>query len=308
MSCNAELRIPAEQGGYDPFPHKPVDSPYPLAARQFFPQGSVFPLGAGLIGGGNLYIIAGPCSVEDRSQVIEIALAVKEAGAHALRGGAFKPRTSPYSFQGLGEKGLELLAEARQVTGLPVVTEVMAVEQIPLVMNYSDMFQIGSRNMHNFPLLQAVGQTSHPVLLKRGYSATLEELLLAAEYILSCRTSLPPEKWCVALCERGIRTYETTTRNTTDINAIPALKIMSHLPVLLDPSHSTGDARFVSAVARAGVAAGADGLMIEVHADPNQALSDAQQALRPEQFAALVRQAYAIQRVLREEMDSLANE
>lgn len=292
-----DFRFPQAQTDMDLSQQKPIDSPYPLASRQYIPQGSVFPLGAGQIGGGELFIIAGPCSVEDRHQVLETALAVKEAGAHALRGGAFKPRTSPYSFQGLGEKALELLAEARQVTGLPVVTEVIAVEQIPLVAHYADMFQIGARNMQNFPLLHAVGETRIPVLLKRGFSATLEELLLAAEYVLSHGNTQ------LALCERGIRTFESTMRYTTDINAIPALKILTHLPVLLDPSHSTGDARFVSAVARAGVAAGADGLMIEVHADPDQALSDAQQALRPEEFAVLVRQARGIYRVLREETD-----
>ena len=291
------FRFPQAQTDMDLSQQKPIDSPYPLASRQYIPQGSILPLGAGQIGGGELFIIAGPCSVEDRNQVLETALAVKEAGAHALRGGAFKPRTSPYSFQGLGEKALELLAEARQVSGLPIVTEVIAVDQIPLVARYADMFQIGARNMQNFPLLRALGETRIPVLLKRGFSATLEELLLAAEYILSHGNTQ------LAVCERGIRTFENTTRYTTDINAIPALKILTHLPVLLDPSHSTGDARFVSAVARAGVAAGADGLLIEVHADPNQALSDAQQALRPDQFSLLVRQAQAIHQVLREETD-----
>jgi 3-deoxy-7-phosphoheptulonate synthase len=271
-----------------------VDSPYPLASRQFIPQGTVFPIGDHLIGSGELFLIAGPCSVEDRNQVIETALAVKEAGAHALRGGAFKPRTSPYSFQGLGEKGLELLAEARQVSGLPVVTEVMSVEQLPLVMQYADMLQIGARNMQNFPLLHAVGESCFPVLLKRGMSAKLEEFLLAAEYILS------HGNWRVALCERGIRTFETAARNTTDINAIPLLKKMTHLPVLLDPSHSTGDASLVVAVARAGVAAGADGLLVEVHTDPIQALSDGPQSLRPEDFALLVRQAQKIAQIIKE--------
>jgi 3-deoxy-7-phosphoheptulonate synthase len=301
MKCSVDFKLAKAQTIVDFPAQKPVKSPYPLASRHAVPQGSVVSLGQAKIGAGELFIIAGPCSVDDRNLVLETALAVKEAGAQALRGGAFKPRTSPYSFQGLGAKGLELLAEARQLTGLPVVTEVMAIDQVPLVMQYSDMFQIGSRNMQNFPLLHAVGETRHPVLLKRGFSATLEELLLAAEYILAPRSSLPSEEWNVALCERGIRTFESTTRNTTDINAIPALKSLSHLPVLLDPSHSTGDSRYVIAIARAGVAAGADGLLVEVHADPDRALTDAQQTLRPEQFAALVRQVRRIAQVIQEE-------
>jgi len=209
-----------------------------------------------------------------------------------LRGGAFKPRSSPYSFPGMGEAGLELLAEARQLTGLPVVTEVMAPEQVPLVKRYADMFQIGARNMQNYNLLHAVGTSQHPVLLKRGMSATIDELLMSAEYILSHGNRR------VVLCERGIRTYETSTRNTTDINAIPVLKSLTHLPVILDPSHSTGDRDFVLSVARAAAAAGADGLIIEVHPHPEEALSDGGQSLRPEQFAELVRQVLAIRAVL----------
>ena len=297
MPLDAEIHVKQSHMGINLSQPTPIDSPYPLASRQLVPGGTVVPLGAGRIGAGELFMIAGPCSVDDRRLVLETAQAVKEAGAQALRGGAFKPRTSPYSFQGLGEKALELLAEARQVTGLPVVTEAMSVEQLPLVARYADMIQIGARNMQNFPLLHAVGETSHPILLKRGFSATLEELLLAAEYILS------RGNWRVVVCERGIRTFEPTMRYTTDINAIPALKALTHLPVLLDPSHSTGEARFVTAIARAGVAAGADGLIIEVHTDPSQALSDGKQSLRPEQFAALVRQARQIAEVLRAEGD-----
>jgi 3-deoxy-7-phosphoheptulonate synthase len=226
--------------------------------------------------------MAGPCSVETREQIIETAIAVKEAGAHALRGGAFKPRSSPYSFQGLGEEGLELLAEARQITGLPVITEVMSPEQVPLVMRYADMLQIGARNMQNYALLQAVGKANHPVLLKRGMMSTIEELLMSAEYILSNGNSR------VVLCERGIRTFEKYTRNTTDINAVPVIKQMSHLPVVLDPSHGTGKWEYVTAVARAGIAAGADGLIVEVHPHPEDAWSDGGQSLKPEKFAQMV--------------------
>jgi 3-deoxy-7-phosphoheptulonate synthase len=233
-------------------------------------------------------IIAGPCSVESRSQLLETAHAVREAGAHALRGGAFKPRTSPYSFQGMGEAGLEILAEARELTGMPIVTEVMAPEQVPLLLRYADVLQIGARNMQNFALLHAAGESQRSVLLKRGMSATVEELLMAAEYILSHGNRR------VILCERGIRTFETITRNTTDINAIPALKSLTHLPVFLDPSHSTGVWDYVTAVARAGIAAGADGLVIEVHPRPEEALSDGGQSLKPERFAELVNQVKAI--------------
>ncbi|HEY58188.1 MAG TPA: 3-deoxy-7-phosphoheptulonate synthase [Anaerolineae bacterium] len=265
-----------------------LSRPYKLASREFHPNPSQVQVGPVTLGGPEVVFIAGPCSVESRSQLLETAHAVKESGAHLLRGGAFKPRTSPYSFQGLGERGLELLAEAREVTGLPVVTEVLSPEQVPLVARYADMLQIGARNMQNFPLLRAAGQSGKPVLLKRGMSATLDEFLLAAEYILSAGNDQ------VALCERGIRTFEQTTRNTTDINAIPALKQRTHLPVLLDPSHSTGHWQYVGPVALAGVAAGADGLIVEVHPHPEEALSDGAQSLKPERFAALVRQAQAV--------------
>jgi 3-deoxy-7-phosphoheptulonate synthase len=266
----------------------PISRPYKLASREFSPQDTVFPLDGVNIGSEGIVIMAGPCSVESRTQTLEIALAVQEAGAHVLRGGAFKPRTSPYSFQGLGEAGLEILDEVRQITGMPVVTEVMSPEQVPLVAAHADILQIGARNMQNFALLHAAGESHMPVLLKRGMSATVEELLMAAEYILSHGNRR------VILCERGIRTYETATRNTTDINAIPVLKAASHLPVMLDPSHSTGHWQYVSAVARAGIAAGADGVIVEVHNEPEKALSDGEQSLKPEKFAELVRQIKAI--------------
>ncbi len=262
----------------------PISRPYKIASREFIPQNSVFPLDGVQIGGEGVVIIAGPCSVEGRTLLLETAQAVKEAGAHALRGGAFKPRTSPYSFQGMGEQGLELLAEAREATGLPVVTEVMSPEQVPLIKQYADVLQVGARNMQNYVLLHAAGESQHPVLLKRGISATIEELLMSAEYILSHGNRR------VILCERGIRTYETSTRNTTDINAIPVLKSLTHLPVILDPSHSTGNWQYVASVARAAIAAGADGLIVEVHPRPEEALSDGGQSLKPERFAELVSQ------------------
>ncbi len=258
--------------------------PFKLASRDMHPQDTTVALNGTAVGGPCVVIMAGPCAVESRAQILETAMAVKEAGAHVLRGGAFKPRTSPYSFQGLGEKGLVLLAEARQATGLPVVTEVMSPEQVPLVMRYADVLQIGARNMQNYPLLHAVGESGHPVLLKRGMMSTIEELLMSAEYILSHGNNR------VILCERGIRTFERHTRNTTDINAIPAIKRLSHLPVILDPSHATGKWEYVTAVARAGIAAGADGLIVEVHPHPEEAASDGAQSLKPEKFAQLVRE------------------
>jgi 3-deoxy-7-phosphoheptulonate synthase len=265
-----------------------ISQPYKLASRQFHPQDSVFPLDGFAVGGEEIALIAGPCSVESRSQLLETAQAVREAGANALRGGVFKPRTSPYVFQGLGEEGLEYLAEARELTGMPVVAEVMSIAQIEVMVKYVDVLQVGARNMQNFSLLRAVGETRTPVLLKRGMSATIEELLMAAEYILAGGNQR------VMLCERGIRTFETATRNTTDINAIPVLKALTHLPVLLDPSHSTGQAAYVASIAKAAVAAGADGLIVEVHSDPAHALSDGAQSLTPEQFAMLVKQVDAV--------------
>lgn len=266
----------------------PISRPYKIASREFISENSSFPLDGISIGAQELVIIAGPCSVEDRSQLLEVAHAVREAGARALRGGAYKPRTSPYAFQGLGEAGLELLAEAREQTGLPIVTEVMSPEMVPTVARYADVLQLGARNMQNFALLHAAGESQRPVLLKRGQSATIEEFLMAAEYILSHGNRR------VILCERGIRTFETTTRNTTDINAVPVLKNLTHLPVILDPSHSTGNWLYVAPIARAAIAAGADGLIIEVHANPEQAMSDGGQSLKPERFAELVRQIRTI--------------
>jgi 3-deoxy-7-phosphoheptulonate synthase len=266
----------------------PISRPYKLASREFKPEDTTFTLDGVRMGGEDVLIIAGPCSVENRELLLETALAVREAGAHVLRGGAFKPRTSPYSFQGLGEKGLELLAEARQLTGMPIVTEVMSPEQIPLIIQYADVLQIGARNMQNYSLLHAVGESQRPILLKRGMMSTVDELLMAAEYILSHGNGR------VILCERGIRTFETSTRNTTDINAIPVLKALTHLPVIIDPSHATGNWQYVNAIARAGVAAGADGVIVEVHPNPDVALSDGGQSLKPERFAELVKQLRAI--------------
>ncbi|CAG0984052.1 3-deoxy-7-phosphoheptulonate synthase [Anaerolineae bacterium] len=263
----------------------PVSHPYKIASREYHPDDTQVPLNGINVGGPDLAIIAGPCSVEGRSEIIEIAHIVREAGATALRGGAFKPRTSPYAFQGLGEEGLRYLAEAREQTGLPIVTEVMDPALVPLVCQYADVLQIGARNMQNYALLNAVGESQFPVLLKRGMSSTIEELLMAAEYILSHGNMR------VMLCERGIRTYETATRNTFDINAIPVLKHLSHLPVIADPSHGTGKWEYVESISLAAVAAGADGLILEVHQDPDHAASDGRQSLRPDKFAQLMQKA-----------------
>ena len=265
-----------------------VLQPFKLVSRDLQDHDSIVKVGGVEFGGTGVGIIAGPCSVEDRSQLLESAHAVKEAGAQALRGGAFKPRSSPYSFQGLGEEGLQILAEAREQTGLPVVTEIMTPEQLPLISEYADMLQIGARNMQNYELLKTVGRSTLPVLLKRGMMATLEELLMSAEYILA------EGNRNVILCERGIRTFEKYTRNTTDINALPVLKSLTHLPVILDPSHGVGKWNFVTPVALAGIAAGADGLIIEVHPNPEQALSDGGQSLLPERFIDLVLKTRAI--------------
>lgn len=270
----------------------PVTHPYKIASREYHPDDTQIPLNNINVGGPDLAVIAGPCSVDGRSEIIEIAHIVREAGATALRGGAFKPRTSPYAFQGLGEEGLRYLAEAREQTGLPIVTEVMDPALIPLVCQYADVLQIGARNMQNYALLNAVGESQFPVLLKRGMSSTIEELLMAAEYILS------KGNMRVMLCERGIRTYETATRNTFDINAIPVLKHLSHLPVIADPSHGTGKWEYVESVSLAAVAAGADGLILEVHQDPDHAASDGRQSLRPDKFAQLVKKAARLAEVV----------
>jgi len=256
--------------------------PFKLASRDFHPEDSIVKINGVSVGGNQVVVIAGPCSVESREQLMETAAAVKEAGAHILRGGAFKPRTSPYAFQGLGLKGLELLREAREQYHLPILTEVMSPQEVTLVAQYSDILQIGARNMQNFALLHAVGETQKPVLIKRGLMSTIEELLMAAEYVLSHGNLR------VMLCERGIRTFETATRNTFDINAIPVLKAMTHLPIIADPSHGTGKWEYVTPIARAAVAAGADGLIIEVHPEPTKALSDGAQSLKPEKFSSLV--------------------
>jgi 3-deoxy-7-phosphoheptulonate synthase len=268
----------------------PVLEPFKLASRDFKPTGTSFPIGQHMVGSDEIVLMAGPCSVESRSQIIETAHACKEAGAHVLRGGAFKPRTSPYSFQGLGEEGLKYLAEAREETGMPVITEVMEPAMVPLVCEYADILQVGARNMQNYALLHAVGESQHPVLLKRGMSSLMKEWLMCAEYILSHGNSR------VMLCERGIRTFERYTRNTFDINAIPVIKQVSHLPIIADPSHATGKWEYVAAAAKAAVAAGADGLIIEVHPKPEEALSDGAQSLKPKRFAQLV-----------EEMKGIAN-
>jgi 3-deoxy-7-phosphoheptulonate synthase len=260
----------------------PILRPFKLASRDFHPQDTVVSINGLAVGGKQLTVMAGPCAVESREQLLETAQIVKDAGAHMLRGGAYKPRTSPYSFQGLGEEGLRLLAEARQETGLPVVTEVMDPQQVPLVTTYADVLQIGARNMQNYTLLHAVGEAQRPVLLKRGMMSTVEELLMAAEYILSHGNDR------VILCERGIRTFEPYTRNTLDISAVPLLKQLCHLPVIVDPSHGSGKWELVGPLARAAVAAGADGLMIEVHPHPDQALSDGAQSLKPARFAELM--------------------
>ena len=261
----------------------PILAPYKMASTEIKPLRSVVPFFLGRkegpsVGGKKIGIIGGPCSVENKKQLLEVAHAVKDAGATGLRGGAFKPRTNPYSFQGLAEKGLELLALARQETGLAVVTEVMAVEQVELVGRYADVLQVGARNMQNFNLLNAVGDQPKPVLLKRGMSATLEEFLLAAEYILARGNQN------VMLCERGIRTYEDYVRNTLALAAVPALHRATHLPVEVDPSQGTGKNYLVDSMCRASVAAGADGLIIEVHNDPEHALTDGAQSITPEQF------------------------
>lgn len=263
----------------------PVTHPYKIASREYHPDDTLITLNGIQVGGPDLAIMAGPCSVESREQIIETAHAVREAGATALRGGAFKPRSSPYAFQGLGEEGLKYLAEAREATGLPIVTEVMDPQLVPLVCQYADVLQIGARNMQNYTLLHAVGESQHPVLLKRGMSSTIEELLMSAEYILSHGNMR------VMLCERGIRTFETYTRNTFDINAIPVIKHLSHLPIIADPSHAVGKWEYVESISLASIAAGADGLILEVHLDPEQAQSDGRQSLKPERFAALVTKA-----------------
>ena len=268
-----------------------VSEPFKQANRKFHPQDTVVQVGNVAIGGGNFAMIAGPCSVESESQILTIAQAVKDGGAHILRGGAFKPRTSPYAFQGLGAEGIALLQLAKEATGLPICTELTNIHQLELFQDV-DMIQIGARNMQNFELLKEVGRTQKPILLKRGLSSTLQELLMSAEYIMSAGNSN------IILCERGIRTFETYTRNTLDLSAVAVLQELSHLPVIVDPSHGTGKASLVPPMALAATAAGAQGLIVEVHNDPAHALSDGAQSLTTEAFAALNAQISRIREVL----------
>lgn len=273
-----------------------VTADYKLVSREFKQEDTIVDVDGIQIGGNHLAVMAGPCAVESREQLLQSAFIVKEAGAQFLRGGAYKPRTSPYAFQGLEQKGLEMLAEAREKTGLKIVTEVVDAESVPVVSAYADMLQIGSRNMQNFQLLKTVGKTNKPVLLKRGLSATINEWLNAAEYIMS------EGNYNVVLCERGIRTYEEYTRNTLDLSAVAAVKNISHLPIIVDPSHGTGRWKLVRPMARAGIAAGADGLMIEVHPNPAEALSDGKQSLTPENFTLTMQEVATIARVMGKEL------
>lgn len=277
----------------------PITKPFKLASREFRKEDSVFSIGPVKIGGPRIVVMAGPCAVESREQIIASAKAVREAGAVILRGGAYKPRTSPYSFQGLGEEGLKYLREAGDLTGMPVATEVVAPADVDLMSRYIDIYQIGARNMQNFELLKTVGAKGMPVILKRGLSATINEWLMAAEYLLSAGTDK------VILCERGIRTFETYTRNTLDISAIPVVKTLSHLPVIVDPSHATGLRNKVLPMALASVAAGADGLIVEVHPDPDRALSDGPQSLYPVQFQKLMADVQAMTPVVEKELARL---
>ena len=270
----------------------PILKPFKLAAREFHQEETVVTVGRVRIGGGSLAMIAGPCAVESEAILDEIATRVKAAGANILRGGAFKPRTSPYSFQGLGEEGLRILRSVGDRHQMPVVTEVMDPRQVELIDRYADMFQIGARNMQNFDLLREVGQTRKPVLLKRGMSATVKDLLMSAEYILSEGNSQ------VVLCERGVRSFEDSTRNMLDLSAVPNVKGQSHLPIIVDPSHATGRPDLIPAMARAAVAAGADGVHIEVHSCPEKALSDGPQALLPDQYAAVMTELHRLADVL----------
>ena len=277
-----------------------IVKPYKLASREFKSFDTTVKVKDVVIGGKEVIIMAGPCVVENEKQIFETARYVKAAGAKILRGGAFKPRSSPYSFQGLGEEGLKLLAQAGEETGLAVVTEVMSVNQIELVGKYTDIFQVGARNMQNFVLLKELGKIKKPILLKRGMSASLEELLLSAEYILS------QGNYEVILCERGIRTFENYTRNTLDLSAVPALKRLSHLPIIVDPSHATGRWRLVSPMSKAAIAVGADGLLIEVHPDPKSSLSDGAQTLKLDTFAQLMKEIKPIVQAIGRELGTSA--
>lgn len=267
-------------------------APYKLASREFSPEDTIINVGSLKIGGNEIQVMAGPCAVESREQLMETAQMVKDCGARILRGGAFKPRTSPYAFQGLEEQGLKYLAEAREKTGLPVVTEVMDTRTVEMVAAYADILQIGARNMQNFPLLREVAKYDKPILLKRGLNATIEEWIMAAEYIMVSGNHQ------VIMCERGIRTFENYTRNTLDLSAVPVLKQLSHLPVIVDPSHATGRWQFVQPMARGAVAVGAHGLMIEVHPRPSEAVCDGPQAVTPKRFSAIMEELGALASVL----------
>ncbi|MBU4209246.1 MAG: 3-deoxy-7-phosphoheptulonate synthase [Proteobacteria bacterium] len=273
-----------------------VLKPYRLASREFHPENTIIDADGVKIGGKKIVLMAGPCAVENRKQIITTAKIVKKTGAEILRGGAFKPRTSPYDFQGLGEEGLKLLAEARKLTGLKIVTEVMETEEVALVAQYADILQIGARNMQNFNLLKAVGKIDKPILLKRGMSATLKEFLMSAEYIMS------EGNHKVILCERGIRTFVEYTRNTLDLTIVPAIKKLSHLPIIVDPSHGTGEYDFVIPMSKAAIACGADGLMIEVHPNPEEAASDGDQSLTPKRFENLMREIKPIVKAVKRDM------
>ena len=261
----------------------PILSPYKVVSREFKKENTLIRVNGVTIGGRRIVIMAGPCSIEGREMLMQIGRCVKSSGASVLRGGAYKPRTSPYSFQGMGREGLEILKEAKHILKMPVVTEVMDTRDIGLITDYTDIFQVGARNMQNFSLLKELGSTNRPILLKRGLSATVKELLMSAEYIASKGNDK------IILCERGIRTFETETRNTLDLNAIPVLKKLTHLPVIVDPSHGTGRRDIVATMSLAAIAAGADGIIVEVHQQPEKALSDGEQSLKPDEFKRMVR-------------------
>jgi 3-deoxy-7-phosphoheptulonate synthase len=290
----AQLR----NAGYLPGVEKivPILKPFKLASREAKEEDTIVRVGDLEIGGPEFIVMAGPCSIESEEQLMESAYIATKGGAHILRGGAFKPRTSPYSFQGLEEEGLKLLEKVREKTGMPVVTEVLNTTDVDVVEEYADILQIGARNVQNFPLLKKVGHARKPVLLKRGMMTTIEELLMSAEYILSCGNDK------VILCERGIRTFETATRNTLDISAVPVLKELTHLPITVDPSHAAGHWKYVTPLARGAVAVGADGLLIEVHPEPEKALSDGIQSLKPEKFYQLMEEVRALRKTLRPEI------
>lgn len=274
----------------------PILKPYKLASREFKSEDTIISVGDVTIGGKEIQIMAGPCAVENRDQLLQIAVQIKEGGAKILRGGAFKPRTSPYSFQGLGEEGLKILAEAREKTGLLITTEVMDGESVELVAEYADILQIGARNMQNFPLLKTIAKCKKPILLKRGPSATFEEWIMAAEYIMAGGNNQ------VILCERGIRTFENYTRNTLDLSAVPVIKKLTHLPIIIDPSHGTGRWELVESMSLGAVACGADGIMVEVHCNPSEALSDGPQSLTPDNFNRLMAKLRGIAGILEKEL------